>query len=473
MKKNRYCLAIYLPSLAGVLIAILAIVLQLYRIKTNQYLSIETDSICLCIAIIALAVATWVGLSISNAVERQTVADIEEKQLEIEQWILSQKRLSQSTFIDELRKHSANPLINKLQEEFVQIPETESIDYISLTELAQNMIYISELHEKCHSNEEVCNAINNVKQILERVNADSKNNSNRIVCSYLAYCRAIMEYHLGYHDDQNQKQHFEAFIQQCEKFADSLKLKLIKSFPDEPITTFFSRAKEEHPDESLAYLYNILGDAYRFVDTSNAPLRAATYCSHACQLSKNWEYPKNKYLRNLGCAVERLLSTKEGLDDYSFKQLKQNYEDALKSSHPSSKDYKVILSLLDKQLNRKLNIQYDNATKRKKTSYNTQEFIEKWKAVSSLHGEIDDLLKEMKKYADQAKQLFHQDPVGYQYKAVYYWHQSALATVDSEYIKRIYPDRDAAYYCRKAVREKEIVDHLTKEDRVVELSKFS
>ena len=125
----------------------------------------------------------------------------------------------------------------------------------------------------------------------------------------------------------------------------------------------------------------------------------------------------------------------------------------------------MILSLLDKQINRKLDIGFDG---RKKTAYDSEEFLEKWKAVKAAHGEIDDLLSDMKKYADQAKQLFPQYPVGYQYKGVYYWHKYASIRVDPG-TSGDCPVKDADHYRRRAEREKEIVNHLLVDDRVIEL----
>lgn len=243
-----------------------------------------------------------------------------------------------------------------------------------------------------------------------------------------------------------------------------MSIPLLSDLKQESLTNYVNRAEEAHSDPLKAYVYNSLGDAYRFLDTPSSAISAAAYCSYACKYSKNNEFPKDKYLRNLGCALERLVVLNGGMDDSSFELLKRNYIASLKTSRPNSKNYKVILSLLDKQINRKLEIGFDG---RKTVSYNSEEFFSKWRPFSSRHGELDDLLADMKKYADQAKQLFPQDPVGYQYKGVYYWHKFALLSVDPSCDPD--PSRTAQKYKAKAIREKEIVDHLTKDDRVIEM----
>ena len=459
--RNKYIFAVYIPTIVGVLLSLPMLILFALSIVTKQPIDVEAGSISSCVAIIGLAVATWVGLSISNTVERRDLENIDRKQQEIDSWIDLQKGINRNLFIDELSKNSMDPIIRGFCTNFLSTPLDASINYLLLTEIEQNISRIVQIHNLGATDADICLAAKNTKNIIDRL-APTKDNT---VQAYRNYCNATLEYYLGYHDRDKQSEHFALSIQQYEQYANRVGMKLISSFEEENLEDYVARAKEEQLDERRAYLYNTLGDAYRFTTEIDSSTRAAKYCSYACKFSKNNNYPKNQYLRNLGCALERLQKEKGGLTDASFEIIRQNYIESLKSSRPNYKNFQVILSLLDKQINRKLDIGFDG---RKKTAYDSEEFLEKWKAVKAAHGEIDDLLSDMKKYADQAKQLFPQYPVGYQYKGVYYWHKYASIRVDPG-TSGDCPVKDADHYRRRAEREKEIVNHLLVDDRVIEL----
>lgn len=463
MKNNRYALALYLPSIFGTIIGVTLVVSQLVRIFHNQPVQFSVECLSSCVAIIGLAVATWVGLNIANAVERQDVVMIGERQDEIEHWINSQKRINKNFFLDELSKNTSNPIISEFFKRFSTLSDDQEINYLLLTELEQSVSRVLQLHELAVSDQDIIAAINTAQKSLKRAAEEE----GSIVNTYCEYCSATLQYYLGYHDKIEEKTHFSNSIKVYESFAEKMGIGLFPNPNEESIEDYVDRAKEEFPRPLEAFLYNRLGDAYRFLDIGFAPIRAATYCSYACKHSKNNEFPKDKYLRNLGCALERIVKIRGGMDDISFEILKQNYIDSLTTSRPNSKNYKVILSLLDKQINRKLGIGFNG---RKTTAYDSDEFLEKWNLVGPRHGEIDDLLSDMKKYADQAKQLFPQDPVGYQYKGVYYWHKYASLKADPK-SGTTCPPRAWQTYKDKAIREKEIVDHLIKDDRVIEVTK--
>lgn len=461
MRNSKYTFAIYIPTIAGVLVSIPIIYYFVVRLISNQPINLEAGSISTCVAIIGLAVATWVGLNISNAVERRDLESIDEKQKEINSWINSQKGINRNLFIDELSKNSWDPIIRDFCTQFLSAPIDSSLDYLLLTEIEQNISRIVHIHNMGASDADIILAAKNTKSIVDRLSSAKGN----MVQAYRDYSNATLEYYLGYHDRGKQSAHFADSIRLYEEYAKKSGISLIDSFEKETLSDYVARARKEQVNEKRAYLFNTLGDAYRFTNSPDSSIKAAKYCSYACMHSKNNCYPKNQFLRNLGCALERVQTENGGLTDESFEIIKQNYIESLKSSRPNVKNFQVILSLLDKQINRKLGIGFNG---RKTTAYNSNEFLAKWSAVKSAHGAIDDLLSEMKKYADQAKQLFPQDPVGYQYKGVYYWHKYASILVDPGTCVNC-PAKAAEHFKRRAEREKEIINHLLVDDRVIEL----
>lgn len=461
MRSTKYSIAVFIPTIAGVLLSLSTIILLVLKLVAKQPINLVVESINTCVAIIGLAVATWVGLSISNTVERRDLENIDRKQHEIDSWIVLQKSINRNFFLDELSKNTSNPIAKDFCARFSNLPLDEEKDYLLLAEIEQNVSRVVQMHNTGTSDPEIRNAIDNTKSILDRLCPGE----DATIQAYLDYCKATLEYHLGYHVHTQQESHFVLAIQLFEKYAKEVGISLIDSFEYEELSAYVNRAKEEQLDELKAYIFNTLGDAYRFTNSPDSSTKAARYCSFACKYSKNNESPKNKYLRNLGCALERLQAEKGEISDEAFILIKQNYVDSLKGSRPNSKNFKVILSLLDKHINKKLNIGFNG---RKDTAYNSSEFIIKWAAVKTAHGEIDDLLAEMKKYADQAKQLFPQDPVGYQYKGVYYWHKYASIMVDIQTGGNC-PAKAAEHYKQRAGREKDIVNHLLSEDRVIQL----
>ena len=329
--RNKYIFAVYIPTIVGVILSLPLLILFALSVVTKQPIDVEAGSISSCVAIIGLAVATWVGLSISNTVERRDLENIDRKQQEIDSWIDLQKGINRNLFIDELSKNSLDPIIRGFCTNSLSTPLDASINYLLLTEIEQNISRIVQIHNLGATDADICLAVKNTKNIIDRL-APTKDNT---VQAYRNYCNATLEYYLGYHDRDKQSEHFALSIQQYEQYANRVGMKLINSFEEESLKDYVARAKEEQLDERRAYLYNTLGDAYRFTTEIDSSTRAAKYCSYACKFSKNNNYPKNQYLRNLGCALERLQKEKGGLTDESFGIIRQNYIESLKSSRPN------------------------------------------------------------------------------------------------------------------------------------------
>ena len=289
------------------------------------------------LSIIGIAISVWAALNIINALDKKDFEALKEKyellhneqekrRQELEEENERQKNQQQENnknlFIGELIKNIADYSTELLVEKMGIITATSNIPFVEMIRVEQLFSNVYQLHERKKNDKNLektaSEGMRCAKELLSKLEkkADIPREillylSYRIgeFCFYKAYCKNVVATEV--------KTLFEKAINQYENSMDLFNIRIPNFDADKEYPDIVSEESPENRKISY-YMCNTIGEAYSKIIERSDSLRkagvpedllalygkkAVFYCTYAVVWS---DYKIEKYLRNLGCALERV-----------------------------------------------------------------------------------------------------------------------------------------------------------------------
>lgn len=289
------------------------------------------------LSIIGIAISVWAALNIINALDKKGFEALKEKYellhneqekrvQELEEENERQKKQQQENnknlFIAELIKSIADYSTELLVEKMGAITATSNIPFVEMIRVEQLFSNVYQLHERKKDDKELEKTASEGMQCAEELLNKLEEQSDipreislylsyRIgeFCFYKAYCKSVVATEV--------KTLFEKAINQYKNSMDLFNVRIPNFDADKEYPRIVSEESPENRKISY-YMCNTIGEAYSKIIERSASLRkagvpedllalygkkAVFYCTYAVAWSDN---KIEKYLRNLGCALERL-----------------------------------------------------------------------------------------------------------------------------------------------------------------------
>lgn len=288
------------------------------------------------LSIIGIAISVWAALNIINALDKKDFEALKEKyellhneqekrRQELEEENERQKKQQQENnknlFIGELIKSIADYSTELLVEKMGAITATSNIPFVEMIRVEQLFSNAYQLHERKKDDKELektaSEGIQYAEELLSKLEEQTDTPREILLylsyrigefCFYKAYCKSVV--------DTEVKILFEKAIKQYENSMELFNAHIPKFDVDKEYPRIVSEESPENRKISY-YMCNTIGEAYSKIIERSAGLRkagvpedllalygkkAVFYCTYAVAWS---EYKNEKYLRNLGCALER------------------------------------------------------------------------------------------------------------------------------------------------------------------------
>lgn len=359
-KKDKTPMEKYIGISIGVIVTtmILMFIVVIAMAVFNGHLNPETGETSLLasgIAIIAIAIAVWAGLNITNAIEREKLKKLENHIDELDKKsntfndIISEgNNIYRNSLIQELLKKSDYPTEKYFAEKFADMDDCELTQ--NLLEIEQIFNEVFNLHESSYKEDSILkNFVEKGKKIIKYIREKQyykesiNDNIKKIIELYLDYREATFNFYSGYCrkgveryteflnaikiimekcwnvfglPGLNYKKDFEKIISDIE-YKENFEKSMSKILQD--------NIKNETKRMAI-FLANTIGEAYSKIaedykelinkddsngfkitlnDIKECALKAIFYCSYAVKSSEDDAKKREVYYRNLGCAYER------------------------------------------------------------------------------------------------------------------------------------------------------------------------
>lgn len=341
-----------------------------------DHMHLEDALFSTCLSIIAMAISVWAVLNILNALDKNYLdnlqCDLENIKLNHIQSLKEisdiQLECSKNELLSELIKNLSDRAIEFIYKTIRDMPVTSLIPFYELTRIVQAFLQVYNLHVYEHDDmllkRMADQGIEESSDLLNKIRKEQNNDVQTI--------EFILEYFLGefyyykaycYTDPRR----VELALLAIGHFRNSIELfgieipeyyEYVGKYPSQFISC------QDGKERIASYICNTIGDAYSIIikkrdegckttlssdDTERYRKMAVFYCAYAVEWS-NWS--EEIYLRNYGCALERVCSI-EINDDETKSHIFDIYQKALDISIESGViPYKVFytwLSLYHKQ----------------------------------------------------------------------------------------------------------------------------
>lgn len=319
------------------------------------------------LSIIGIAISVWAALNIINALDKKDFEALKEKyellhneqekrRQEIEEENERQREQQQENnknlFIGELIKSIADYSAELLVEKMGTITATSNIPFVEMIRVEQLFSNAYQLHERKKDDKELEKTASEGMQCAEELLSKLEEQADipreillylsyRIgeFCFYKAYCKSVVATEV--------KILFEKAINQYENSMDLFNVRIPNFDADKEYPRIVSEESPENRKISY-YMCNTIGEAYSKIIERSASLRkagvaedllalygkkAVFYCTYAVAWS---DYKIEKYLRNLGCALERVYGEQKCIGENAIR-ISDVYQKAMNASVTQAK----------------------------------------------------------------------------------------------------------------------------------------
>lgn len=313
---------------------------------------LEDALLSTCLSIIAMAISVWAVLNVLNALDKKSVDDLQ-NDLEniksrhiqsIEEISNIQLECSKNELLSELIKNLADCATEIIYKTIQNMPASQSIPFYELTRIEQSFFQVYKLHGYAHDTmilKKIANqGIKEINVLRENIKTIQEH-ENKIIEYILQYRLGGFYYYKAYcYKDQNR---MNLALQAIEHYKGSMELFGLE-IPE------YCEYDGQYPchfgnctggeKEIASYICNIIGDTYSIIikkgeekattvftsdEIEQYGRMAVFYCAYAVEWS-GWS--NEVYLRNYGCALERMYSIKM-CNEQIVEQIFKIYQTAL------------------------------------------------------------------------------------------------------------------------------------------------
>lgn len=451
----------------AILVIVIFLGTSLIILSSDQFNSDKVigEMFAACLAIIGIAISVWIGLNIANAIDRREVDELRNSVIEIsgqltdvyglqetvENRSKNMVKLDRISFLDELQKTScdiASYTLYTIIQKQIKDENTKDIEVVPYERLLEcehafSSVYVNNYRVTKSKDyilkriEDGLKCVDDIRKIIAV--CPEKYEKFNWLDLYLDYRVGDFNYYRGYNCAADSRMEpFEIAIQAYLNTSEQLGAKL----PTRMVTDWaVPQGCTEVQKKISAYMCNSVGDAYsnivavgrqlvkqQKIDVATLSLygeKAVFYCNCATQ----YDDSRETYFRNYGAAMEHQYTTAHsGYLKPDFAKIMGAYKTSLEKEC-TPKGFKVTMSLIDKYINRVLNITFTKANEKRIPKLGGDDFCRHWRALSDEEQrDVQNKLAELKKYAEMAKTIFPNSSYGYQYLCIYYRDMCAIAT---------------------------------------------
>ena len=334
-KENGLYKALFISMIvfSGILVLTNIVVLGIIPIFFNKIFTYEQAAIQNIISVFTMAVSVWIGLSITERVDRGAILQLKEQAKEIEEQLAENERISLQLLLNDLRVNETDVIAQLVIQRIHGIATNifPSGVWLALREEEQILNELRKMglgknFERTYHRYAGC--VENIRKMIEKnKNAEEVKSINEI----LDFRMIEVSFLMGYSTDE--KTANSSFVECVEFFMERSK-QFGLDISDIPDKYVLKRDEaEELLDSKLlhvkyewgvyAYLFNFIGESYSEIvhynnrckdDNKAYPWRrshekcknlALNYCLLAIVSAERGKAKSEVYYRNYGCAIER------------------------------------------------------------------------------------------------------------------------------------------------------------------------
>lgn len=487
------CITITLIVLINTICTLVICCPELFGVKMvsnidsmTQTEKVESTLLSSGLSILGIVMAVWTGISIINAIDinrintlDDNVDNLEKRTHSIEDMREQQNEMDKEKFICEMLLTSKDIATKELIKMFENAVSTLDVPYMKFLEIEHLFRTVVKLHNnpecESHLRDNAVKGINIAEGLLQKIRGfkqiDSNYTIDNVFSVYLAMRIAEFRFYMGYVSEGKECiEHFLAALETYNSFAKIFgasvpEFEYNAQFPDISYETCTGS-----PSVS-AYFCNSIGESYsRIVKASvqdgkvgelSEPMtqeyakKAVFYCAYAV----HWDN-REIYWRNLGCAIERF-----PLSEESFRLIVNVYNNAIEAG-VCHKTFKVMLSILDKYINKHLSILPVENGQHRQIPLSEDVYYDTWtRLLKEPAGEsLLWALSELRENSRIAKTLYPTEDVGYFYACVYHRDMCIVNDGNVEQAKQHLLEAFENYKLFKLIASTERLSRFMKED---------
>lgn len=282
------------------------------------------------ISVWGIAVATWVGASIADRLDRQSVMDLNDRVEEINRYLGSSEREAFRALLRDLESNRDNAITYWFSDTLSGIDEHSFSGSLWIAMKEEEELYRQLQQSKAEKNyNDLLKQIEIVRRLLKEFSRESNGVVETILSLREIEAHFLIAYSLKnndgiekfiaaieYYQKHTERFHFDAFVleRDISKIAEKTEKGYIKG-------KMLVSEKLNWP--VWAYISNLIGESYSKIIDYNNPLKpkdsllpggfsleecgqlAIGYCTQATIIASVAECQRETYYRNLGCAIER------------------------------------------------------------------------------------------------------------------------------------------------------------------------